>query len=129
MCVLLISYWFNLKKQQKKAQLVKRRNAIQNKKGKNSTKVRGISMLKICDKKFYNEVYKKYYSVSFSVHFSYLGKHFSTTYRIKKNGSNLKSRWKEAVDFLCKAKKIRSNQAFYLRQPTLAEFKKVRQTK
>lgn len=110
--------------QQAKARLENKRNAIP-RKNLHTTRVRGISMIPSFDRKYRCGGMKDYPYIALSIHISHEGQHFSTTLRLKKDGSNLKSAWKRAVDLLCKKKKMRNNQQLYQRQPTMKEFFKI----
>ncbi len=111
-------------KQQAKARLINRKNAISSG-SKNTTRVRGISLIASFDKKKVDGVEKNYPYVAFSIHVSHEGENFATTIRLQKDGSNLRSAWKKAVDFVCEKKELKNNNEFYKRTPTREEFFKV----
>ncbi len=103
--------------EQAKMQQENRRNAIP-RKNSHTTRVRGISMNASFDRKYRCGGMKIYPYIALRIHISHEGEVFTTTIRLKKDGSNLKSAWKRAVDLLCKKKKMRNNQQLYQRQPT-----------
>ena len=110
--------------QQAKMQRENKRNAIP-RKNLHTTRVRGISMIASSDRKYRCGRMKIYPYIALSIHISHKGEVFTTTIRLKKDGSNLKSVWKKAIDMVCKKKKMRNNQQLYQRQPTKKEVLKL----
>lgn len=110
--------------EQAQAKLENKRNAMPGK-SLYTTRVKGISMISSFERKSRSGVEKIYRYLAFSIHISHERERFSTTVRLKKDGSNLGPAWKKAVDFVCKNKKMRNNKQLYQRKPTKKEFFKI----